>query len=374
MKVPLLDLRAQYASIKEEIDSAIKKVLDSGIFILGDNVNSFEREFSGYCGAKYGVGVASGTDALELALRALGIGKGDDVITPPFTFIATTEAIVSVGARPVFADIDPTTYNIDPAKIEKILRNDKKKRIKALIPVHLYGQSCDMDEIMNLAKKYRLKVVEDCCQAIGATYKGKKVGTFGDCGCFSFFPSKNLGAYGDGGIVITSNKSVADKIRTLRFHGAKDKYNHVIEGVNSRLDTIQAAILRVKIKHIDKWNDARRRNASLYSSSLMLHEAKNKCIPPREAEGRRHVYNVYALRAEKRDGLRRFLEDKGVTTGMHYPIALHLEEVYRHLGYKKGDFPLAERLAGEVLSLPMYPELKESQIKYVVSQIYNFIK
>ena len=309
-----------------------------------------------------------------MGLKALGIGAGDEVITTPFTFIATAEAIVRVGATPVFVDIDVKSYNIDPLLIEKQIKKDKNGKIKAIIPVHLYGQPCDMDEIMLLARKYNLKVIEDCAQAIGSNYKGKKVGSFGDCGAFSFFPSKNLGAYGDGGIVVTNKRSIADRIKVLRFHGAKDKYHHIVEGINSRLDEIQAAILRIKLKYIDKWNNARRNNALLYNKHFFDAKLSGEVICPEEFSFRRHIYHVYAVRIKNRKGLINFLNTKGISTGIHYPIALHLEQVYKYLGYMRGDFPNTEKAADEVISLPMYPELKNSQIKFITKQIDNFLK
>src|SRR3989338_6767825 len=304
MKVPFLDLRRQYLAIKKEIDAAIQDVLNSGSFILGENVAKFEEEFAQYCGTKYAIGVANGTDALELALRALEIGRGDEVITTPFTFIATAEAIVAVGAKPIFVDIDLNTYNIYTKKIEKILKKrNKSSKIKAVIPVHLYGQPADMDEIMRISKKYNLKVVEDCAQAVGAEYKGKKVSSFGDCGCFSFFPSKNLGAYGDGGIIVTNKKNIAERLNILRMHGGKDKYHHIIEGRNSRLDELHAAILRVKLKYLDGWNEARRKNAICYNSLFKKNGLNDSIILPKGDPHRNHIYHVYAIRTNRRNDL-----------------------------------------------------------------------
>ncbi|MEK6715181.1 MAG: DegT/DnrJ/EryC1/StrS family aminotransferase [Candidatus Omnitrophota bacterium] len=368
MHVPLLDLKKQYQSIKPEIDKAIQDVLDSGSFILGENVRLLEEEIAAFTGVKLAVGVASGTDALELSLMALGIGQGDEVITTPFTFIATAEAICAVGAKPVFCDIKLDDYNIDPKEVRKKI----SKKTKAIIPVHLYGHPCRMDELLEIAKEYNLKVIEDCAQAIGSEYKGKKVGSFGDCGAFSFFPSKNLGAYGDGGIAVTSNKELADKMRILRVHGAVDKYHHSFKGRNSRLDELQAAILRVKLKYLDKWNEARRKNAAIYNKLFLKTGLEKKLVLPKELPDCKHTYHVYAVRSKKRDKLQEFLKTQGVATLMHYPIPIHIEEVYKYLGYKKGDFPNAELVASTIISLPMYPELKEEEIEYVVEAIKRF--
>jgi len=372
MKVPLLDLTRQYKPIKTEIDRAVMGVLESGKFILSDNVESFEREFADYCGMPYAVGCASGTDALKLSLKALGIKEGDKVITTPLTFIATVESIISVGAEPIFVDIDPVTYNMDPENVRVTLKKDKKKKIKAIIPVHIYGQPCDMDDIMALARECRLKVIEDCAQACGAEYKNKKVGSFGDCGAFSFFPSKNLGGYGDGGIITTDSKSVADRLKMLRFHGVKNKYYHVVRGINSRLDEIQAAILRVKLRCIDQWNDARREKASVYNRCFDAAGLNGSVILPEAAPSRKHIYHVYALRTNSRDKLRKYLSDNGVDTGMHYPIPIHLEIVYRDLGYKKGDFPVAEKVCRQVMSLPVFPEIETKELQYVADNIKSY--
>ncbi|MBM3253250.1 MAG: DegT/DnrJ/EryC1/StrS family aminotransferase, partial [Candidatus Omnitrophica bacterium] len=333
----------------------------------------FEEGFASYCGVRYAIGVASGTDALELALLALGIGKGDGVITTPFTFIATVEAIVSVGAKPIFIDIDLNTYNIDTEKIKETIKTKRGDlNIKAMVPVHLYGQSCDMDTIMRIAKKYNLKVIEDCAQAVGAEYKNRKVGSFGDCGCFSFFPSKNLSTYGDGGMVVTNDKKVAENLRMLRSHGARDKYHHVIKGKNSRLDELHAAVLHVKLKYIDKWNNERRRIAGVYDRLFHQNKLGSLLISPKESPDRKHIFHIYAIRIRERDKLHLFLKEHDITTLMHYPIPLHMEEVYKYMGYKKGDFPNAEVAATSVLSLPMYPELELREIKYVVDTIKQF--
>ena len=369
MKVPLVELVRQYKEISVDIDAGIKAVLGKGVFILGENVAKFEEETANYCGTKYAVAVANGTDALELSLKALGIGEGDEVITAPFTFIATTEAICVNGATPVLVDIENDTYNIDPSLIEAKIT----KKTKAMIPVHLFGHPCDIDSVMTIAKRHNLKVIEDCAQAIGAEFNSKRVGGFGDIGCFSFFPSKNLGCYGDGGMVITDDKTLADKIRMLRVHGQSDKYRHEVEGRNSRLDELQAAILRVKIKHLDRWNDARRRNAQLYNSFFKDLGLNSRLKTPTERQRCRHVYNIYNIRTKNRDGLRDFLTSKQVSTAVYYPIPLHLQKVYDSLGYKKGDFPNSESASLEVLALPIFPELKEEEIKFVASSISDFL-
>lgn len=368
MQIPILDLKKQYQSIREEINAAIQKVLDNGSFILGENVRLLEEEIASYIRVKFGIGVASGTDALELPLRALGIKEGDEVITTPFTFIATAEAVSLVSAKPVFCDIRLEDYTIDVNEVRKKIT----KMTKAIIPVHLYGHPCRMEELIDVAREYNLKVIEDCAQAIGSEYHGKKVGSFGDCAGFSFFPSKNLGAYGDGGIIVTKNKELADKLRILRVHGGISKYCHSFQGRNSRLDELQAAILRIKLKYLDKWNDERRKNAAIYNKLFLKNGLEKKLILPKELPDCKHTYHVYAVRSKKRDKLQEFLKTQGVATLTHYPIPIHLEEVYKYLGYKKGDFPNAELVASSVLSLPMYPELKESEIEYVIEAIKIF--
>jgi dTDP-4-amino-4,6-dideoxygalactose transaminase len=365
--IPLLDLKAQYNNLKPEIDNAIAKVLNSGQFVLGENVEKLQKEIAEHCGVKYGVGVASGTDALILSLIALGIKEGDEIITTPYTFIATTEAIAKVRAKTVFVDIDPDIYNLDVKQIE----NKITKKTKLILPVHLYGQSCDMDPILKLTKKYNLRILEDCAQSIGAEYKGKKAGSFGDIGCFSFFPSKNLGAYGDGGMIVTDNKEIAERIRMLRVHGTKERYYHSIDGYNSRLDEIQAAILRVKLKYLDKWTENRRKNAYLYNKLL---QSLNTVKIPYEPEYNKHVYYLYTVKlSEKRDKLQEYLKSNQISTCVYYPLPLHLQEVYKNLGYKKGDFPVSEKCSKEVLSLPLYPELNESDINTVVEKIKEFL-
>ncbi len=371
MHIPLVDLKAQYDSIKGEIDSALKNVLERTEFILGPEVSSFESEIAAYCDTKFAAGVASGTDALHLALIACGINPGDEVITTPFTFIATAEVITLAGAVPVFADIEPETHNINPAKIaEKIT-----SRTRAIMPVHLFGQPCDMDPILEIAKKYNLKVIEDCAQALGAEYKGKRVGAIGDAGCFSFFPSKILGAFGDGGMLATSDAGVAEKVRMLRNHGCKEKYYHLIPGFNSRLDSLQAAILRVKLRHLDEWKELRHRKGALYSK--LLSDIKG-VVPPLEKHYSKHIFNYYTIRLKnagsKRDALRKYLRDNGVDSAVYYPLSLHLQEVYRSLRYKAGDFPESEKAQEEVLSLPLYPELRDGQIEKVAGIISKFME
>ncbi|MGA2670023.1 MAG: DegT/DnrJ/EryC1/StrS family aminotransferase [Dehalococcoidia bacterium] len=366
MNVPLVDLKAQYNSIKAEIDVAINRVLEHGQFILGPEVNAFEDEVAAYCGTKYAVGVASGTDALHLALLASGIKPGDEVITTPFTFIATAESITKCGAKPVFVDIDMKTYNIDPSQIEYKI----SKKTRAILPVHLYGQSAAMERILDIARKHNLKVIEDCAQALGAEYKGKKVGSLGDAGCLSFFPSKNLGAYGDGGMVVTNDAQIAETVRILRVHGAKATYQHVMHGFNSRLDALQAAILRVKLKQLDKWNELRRSKTALYTELL---SRIDDVEPPYFEKNCRSSCNYYTIRLKdsrlNRNELRKHLESKGIQTAVYYPLSLHLQEVYKYMDHKPGDFPQSERAQEQVLTLPMYPELNKEQIEEVAGEI-----
>ena len=370
MKIPLVDLKAQYSSIKGEIDAATRKVMESGQFILGEEVESLEKEITSFLGVKHAVGVASGTEALLLALLACGVGPGDEVITTPFTFIATTEAITQCGAKPVFVDIDPRTFNIDPAKIAEAIT----KKTKAILPVHLYGQPADMESILKLARRYGLKVIEDCAQSFGAEYKGKKTGSLGDAGCLSFFPSKILGAYGDGGMVVTNNPEIAEKVIMLRNHGTKQKYYHLISGFNSRLDELQAAILRIKLKHLDQWSKLRHDKAALYTRLL---GELNGIETPYVAPYSYHVFNYYTIRLKdsrrSRNALQKHLEAKGIQTAIYYPLSLHLQEVYSSLGYKPGDFPQSEQAQGEVLSLPLYPELTEGQIEEITRVIKDFM-
>jgi dTDP-4-amino-4,6-dideoxygalactose transaminase len=365
-KIPLVDLKAQYLSIKDEIDEAIQRVISKTAFILGEEVEAFEEEYARYCGAKYCVGVASGTAALHLALLACGIGPGDEVITTPFTFIATAEAISHCGARPVFVDIDPQTYNIDPSKIEAAITD----RTKAIVPVHLYGQPADMDPILAIAQRYGLKVIEDAAQAHGAEYKGKRMGTLGDVACFSFYPGKNLGAYGDAGAVVTNNPEIAREVRLLRDHGRESKYEHLEIGYGERLDALQAAILRVKLRYLDQSNTRRREIAKAYSSELSkLGRVKVPHLP----EQVRPVFHLYVVQVENRDGLLARLRADGILAGIHYPIPLHLQPAYAWLGQGEGSFPAAEEAAQTVLSLPMYPELTDAQIQIVIEAIHGLL-
>lgn len=363
MKVDVFSLKRQYENIKDELKAPIEKIMQSGTFILGEDVGFFENEFAGYCGAKYGIGVNSGTDALFLACLACGIGKGDEVITPTYTYIATSFGISMAGAKPVFIDTEEKTYNIDVAKIEKAIN----KKTKAILLVHLYGHPADMEPIMQIAKKHKLKVLEDCAQAHGALYKNKKVGSLGDAACFSFYPTKNLGAFGDGGMVLTDSEEIRGKMLLLRDYGRKGRYENIIKGYNSRLDTLQAAILRVKLKHLDEWNEKRRRNAVLYTK--LFKEANLDIILPFEAGYAKHVYHQYVIRVKNRKEVLEKLVNKSINALIHYPIPVHLQECYKDLGYKKGDFPVAEKCCEEVFSLPMYPELTEEEIIYVVNAI-----
>lgn len=382
MNVPLLDLKRRYNLIKEEIDKATEKVLNSQHFILGEEVKQLEKELSKYCNTKYAVAVASGTDALLLSLITLGIGRGDFVITSPFTFFATAGAIHNVGAIPVFVDIKPDTYNIDPKKIKDLLEektfhsqrlNIEISKIKAILPVHLYGQMSDMEPIIDIANKYNLEVIEDACQAIGAEYKGKKAGSIGSMGCFSFFPTKNLGAYGDGGMVTTNDKGLMEKLRGLRVHGAENGYYHLSIGYNSRLDTIQAAILLAELPYLDDWNKKRNEHAEFYSDLLKDIEEID-C--PNIAGERNHIFHQYTIRVKnnKRDKLMSFLSKKSIGSKVYYPLPLHLQKCFNSLGYKKGDSPISETAAKEVLSLPIFPELTKEEIKYVCDSIKSFMK
>lgn len=383
MEIPLVDLKVQYDSIKEEIDEAISRVIEGGQFILGLEVEALEEEIADYLGVQCAVGVASGTEALQLIILACGIKPSDEVITTPFTFIATAEAITQCGAIPVFVDIDPKTYNIDPKKIEPKIT----EKTTAILPVHLYGQPADMDPILELARKYNLKVIEDCAQALGASYSSteglstqdsplaRKVGSLGDAGCLSFFPSKILGAYGDGGAVVTNSLELSERVKMLRNHGCREKYYHLIPGFNSRLDSLQAAILRVKLRHLDEWIEQRRRKAGLYSKLLSEIEAIE---PPYEADYSFHMFNYYTVRlkshAVNREKLRQFLNSYSIATTIYYPLSLHLQEVYRALNYKKGDYPESESAQEEVFSLPLYPELEENKLEEIVKLMKSFIQ
>ncbi|MDZ7262332.1 MAG: DegT/DnrJ/EryC1/StrS family aminotransferase [candidate division KSB1 bacterium] len=363
-KVPFVDLKAQYTAIASEIDEAINRVLNSSSFILGKEVEQFESDFARYCGVNYGVAVNSGTSALHLALLACGIGPGDEVITVPNTFVATVEAILYTGAKPVFVDIDPLSYNIDVNKIEEVIT----KKTRALIPVHLYGQPADMEPIKELASEHKLKIIEDACQAHGAEYKGQKVGSLADVGCFSFYPGKNLGAYGEGGMVVTNDREYYEKMKRLRDHGQSQKYFHSEVGFNYRMEGMQGAILRTKLKYLDQWTEARRKNAQLYNKLLK----SSKVVVPQELRFVKHVYHLYVIRTEHRDELQQYLWNKGIATGLHYPVPIHLQKGYTFLGYKTGSFPVTEKYAQTILSLPMYPELTKGQIEYVVEGIESF--
>ncbi len=356
--IPMVDLKVQFNSIKEEITSAVLSVMETTNFILGPKVRALEESVATYHGVKYAVAVASGTDALHLALLAAGVKPGDEVITSPFTFIATAEAISYIGATPVFVDIDPETFNIDVNKVEAAIT----AKTKAVIPVHLYGQPVDMSALMVIAKKMNLRVVEDCAQSFGADYQGKKTGSFGDFGCFSFFPSKNLGGYGDGGMVITDDRNMAEHLQRLRNHGSLVRYYHDEIGFNSRLDEIQAAVLQVKFKHIDEYNEKRRKNARFYAACF----AGSSINTPSEMQGTKHVYHQYTIKVKNRDVVKKRLDDGKVTSSMiYYPVPLHLQKAYAYLGLHRGCMPVAEQICQEVISLPMYPELSEAQIRQV---------
>ena len=369
MKIPLVDLKAQYNSIKDEIDSAIHRALQQGQFILGPEVKAFEEEMASYCGTRFAVGVASGTDALHLALLACGIKPGDEVITTPFTFIATAESIAKCGASPVFVDIDPRTYNIDSSQIEPKITS----KTKAIVPVHLYGQPADMEPISKIGREHNLKIIEDCAQALGAEYQGRKVGSLGDAGCLSFFPAKNLGAYGDGGMVVTNEPQIAETVNVLRKHGSKTSYYHIMPGFNSRLDALQAAILRVKLSHLEQWNENRRSKASLYTRLLSSIEGIDILHTEQNIKSSCNYYTICLKDPHiDRDELRRHLESKDIQTAVYYPLSLHLQEVYKPLGYKPGDFPESEQAQERVISLPMYPELSEGHIEEIVDAINKF--
>jgi dTDP-4-amino-4,6-dideoxygalactose transaminase len=362
--IPTLNLKAQYLSIQEEIKSAIDKVLESQHFILGPEVEGLEGEIAAYVDTGFGVGVASGTDALMLALKACDIGAGDEVLCPSFTFVATANAISLLGAEPVFIDIDPTTFTIDPSKIEKSV----SPRTKAIMPVHLYGQAADMGAIMDIARTLKLRVIEDCAQAIGAAYRGKSVGTFGDFGCFSFYPSKNLGGFGDGGMIVTASEVLAERVRSLRNYGAVKKYFSEEQGWNSRLDEIQAAILRVKLRYLDKWTAARRERALRYDVLLSnIPGLETPVVSPRGT----HVFHQYTIRVQKRAQVQNSLAEAAISTSVYYPSPIHLQPIYRSLGYRPGDLPETEKAAIEVLSLPIYPELTEAQMQRVARTLRN---
>ena len=364
--VPLVDLYAQYQPLKDEIWSAWDEVLKSMRLFLGPNVQAFEREFADYCGVSHAIGVSDGTNAIHQALRAAGVGKGDEVITVSHTFIATTEAILLAGAKPIFVDVYPDTYLMDVRQIEASIT----PLTKAILPVHLYGQCVDMDPVLVIAKKYSLLVIEDACQAHGAIYKGRKAGSMGDAAGFSFYFTKNLGAYGEGGMVTTNNPEIARKVKMIRDHGSEKRYYHETLGWNGRLDELQAAALRIKLKHLDKWNETRRRNAEYYRKFL----EGSGIVLPTVVEGNQHVYHLFVIRAHERDALREYLSAHGIGTGIHYPVPIHLQECYADMSEGKGSLPVTERITQEILSLPMYAELTTEQIDWVIENIKAFMK
>ena len=364
MKIPVFDLKRQYNQLKPELDNAFCETFENGVFILGENVRLFGEEFANYLGARFAVGVGSGTEALHLALKACDVGAGDEVITVPNTAVPTVSAISFAGANPVFVDINNEDYTIDVEKIEERITD----KTKAIIPVHLYGHPAEMGRIMELAKVHDLKVIEDACQAHGAKYNEKDVGTIGDLGCFSFYPTKNLGAYGDGGIVVTNNKELYERLVMLRNYGEVEKFKSKIEGFNSRLDEIQAAVLRVKLRYLDEWNGKRKSIAGLYGQLLENADVRNHL----EKEWAEHVYHLFVIRVRDRDVLRKYLEERGIGTQVHYPIPIHLQEAYSKLGYKPGGFPESERHANEIISLPIYPELTNEEVEIVAKCIIEF--
>jgi len=366
-----LDLSGQYRKIRRELLEEVRKVCDSGHFVLGKNVAGLEAEVAAYCGAKYGVGVASGTDALLLALMAADVKCGDKVITTPFTFFATAGSIARLGAVPVFVDIDPATFNLDPDAFEAHLKKSGRG-VKAVIPIHLYGQCADMARIKKTAKRYGIKVIEDAAQSIGAEYNGARAGSLGEMACLSFYPTKNLGGIGDGGMITTDNGKIAERLRMLRVHGSRERYYHDEVGVNSRLDEIQAAALRVKLKYLDAWAAGRIKNALRYDTLFAKAGLEGLVTPPFVAPGCRTVYNQYVIRAKDRDALRAHLSAAGVGSEIYYPVPLHLQKCFKYLGYKKGAFPISEKAAKAVLALPIYPELKPAEQSYVVDSIAGF--
>lgn len=391
MNIPLIDLKAQYESLADKLNEATLGILSSANYIMGKTVLDFEKEFANYIGVKHAISVGNGTDALVLALKSIGIGAGDEVITTPFTFFATAEAISAVGGTPVFVDVNKDTFNIDTTKIEEKITS----KTKAIMPVHIFGQSADMDEINKIAKKHNLMVIEDACQAIGGKYKGRKIGTLGDAACFSFFPTKNLGSAGDGGMIVTDNDEIATIARALRTHGSGEngqkaynllnnieeevqkaesandtvynplKYYNYLIGYNTRLDAIQAAILDVKIKEIDKWNARRREIVKAYNEALQ----NNALVTPVAKDYNEHVYHMYILQSENREEVIEKLKEAGIATGVYYPVPLHLQKVYKNLGYKEGDMPVAEYLSHRTFAIPVYPELNEEQVQYIISKL-----
>lgn len=364
MTVPFLDLKQQYAAIREEVLAAVGSVFDSTQFVLGKEVSAFEEEFAHYCGVRYCVGVNSGTSALHLALLAVGVGPGDEVITVPCTFVATVAAVLYTGARPVFVDVDPVSYTMDPRKIEDAIT----PRTKVILPVHLYGNPADMDPILAIARRHGIAVIEDAAQAHGAEYRGRRCASMGDLGCFSFYPGKNLGAYGEGGLVATDKPELARTVRMLRDWGAEKKYEHVLKGFNYRMEAVQGAILRVKLRYLESWTEARRARAGAYNRLL----AGTGLILPAVADGSRHVHHIYAVLTDHRRELIEWLGSQGVQTGIHYPYPVHLLPAYADLGYAAGQFPVSERIAGQELSLPMFPELTGEQIEAVAAAVKAF--
>src|SRR3984885_2593630 len=382
--VPLLDLKAQFAQIRSEVMPVIEQVCASQRFILGDHVLGLEAEVARYCASSAGIGVSSGTDALLLALMALGVGAGDEIITTPFTFFATAGTIARLGARPVFCDIDPKSFNLSPAAVQdfverhctvqggQLLNRATGGRIKGLMPVHLYGQSADMDPLMAIAEGHGLKVIEDAAQAIGTEYRGVRVGSIGDIGCFLFFPSKNLGAFGDAGLVTTNDADLAESMRVLRVHGGKPKYFHSVIGGNFRIDELQAAVLRIKLKYLDGWTRARQRNAAFYDPAFSAAALGTQLVTPTAAPGHRHIFNQYVVRVHRRDALKTFLGERGIGTEIYYPVPLDAQECFAYLNHVTGDFPESERAAKETLALPIYPELDQVQLDAVVASIAEF--
>jgi dTDP-4-amino-4,6-dideoxygalactose transaminase len=386
-KVPLLDLKAQFAEIRDEVMPIVESVCASQQFILGEHVRGLEAEIAHYCGASAGIGVSSGTDALLLALMALGIGVGDEVITSPFTFFATAGTIARLGARPVFCDIDPASFNLSPAAVQAFLDSEcvaddhgvlnraTGGRIRAIMPVHLYGQAADMDPLVQMARRYRLRIVEDAAQAIGTeSANGVRVGSIGDIGCLSFFPSKNLGAFGDAGLCTTNDPELAERMRVLRVHGGKPKYFHAVIGGNFRIDELQAAVLRVKLRYLDGWTLARQQNAAYYNEAFAEAGLASRVVTPRSPARGRHIFNQYVIRVERRDALKAFLGERHVGTEIYYPVPLHLQECFAYLGYRNGDFPHSEQASAQTLALPIYPELSEPQRRTVVASVEEFFR
>jgi dTDP-4-amino-4,6-dideoxygalactose transaminase len=365
MNIQFLDLTRQYKALKREIDPAIAGVVSSGRYIGGEEVALFEKELAAYTGVRFGVSMASGTDALLACLMAMGVTQGDEVITTPFTFIATAEVVALLGARPVFVDVEKDTFNMDPDLLESRITD----KTKCIIPVHIFGHTADMDKILAVARRNNLRVLEDSAQAVGAAYNGRKACAFGDAGCLSFYPSKNLGAYGDGGMVLTDDEGIARKVAMIKEHGSEKKYSHSFVGFNGRLDTLQAAILRVKLRHLDEWNERRRADAFYYNEVL-----KSVVAVPVQREGYRHVFHQYSILTDRRDELIEYLGQRGIPTVIYYPVPLHLQNVFSYLGYKAGDFPVVEEASKNILSLPIYPELTESEKKYIAEETRGFFE